>query len=387
MWNNMKHFFWRGWQRILPLVYDDSLSLYEVVAKLVCGFNKAIDRINEFGNALKQFFEDLENGKYNGEQGPQGPVGPEGPRGVQGPQGPVGPTGAQGPQGIQGIKGDPGAGLGIKGTVSSVDELPETGEDGDAYGVGSEYPYDVYIYQGGEWINYGPLEGPIGPQGEQGPQGPVGPQGPQGERGLNGTNGVNGIDGKNGTSFTIKGIVGSTQNLPAVPNEGDAYGVGESAPYDIYTWTGSEWVNLGPIMGPEGESGLSMSLLWTNPNPSEDFEGLTVELPHKYRAYIIAWNGNTIGGFYTSVLYDIWDTATLPIGASVAGIHGGIWRVVINTDSGAVEEYHSLASIVKSTRNINLGGCIMTDTVTRQPTGVPSALIPLSIIGLGGPVA
>lgn len=272
MWNNMKHFFWRGWQRILPLVYDDSLSLYEVMAKLVVQFNKAIDRINDFGESLKQFFEDLETGKYRGEPGPQGPMGPQGPRGNQGIQGPVGPTGAQGPQGI---KGDPGAGLGIKGTVASVENLPETGEVGDAYGVGSEYPYDVYIYQDGEWVNYGPLEGPIGPQGEQGIQGPIGPQGPQG---IPGTNGTNGIDGKNGTSFSIKGIVSSTVDLPANPSPNDAYAVGEAYPYNIYVYTGEEWVNLGPIMGPPGKDATYQWELAKTFNFSSPFESERVDI-------------------------------------------------------------------------------------------------------------
>lgn len=191
MWKNMKHFFWRGWQRILPLVYDDSLSLYEVMAKLVVQFNKVIDRVNEFGEGIAEIFEAIETGGLRGEKGD---TGPQGPQGEPGPQGPVGP---QGEPGINGTNGVDGTSFTIKGTVATQDALPSGANEGDAYGVGSTYPYDVYVWDGEQWINFGPLQGPkgdtgeTGPQGPQGEAGPVGPQGPQGEQGPQGTPGTN----------------------------------------------------------------------------------------------------------------------------------------------------------------------------------------------------
>lgn len=80
----------------------------------------------------------------------------------------------------------------VVGTVEEEAELPDpetyVGNYGDAYLVGTETPYDVYIFTRpfeGEtiphWFNAGPLSIP-GPQGEQGPQGEVGPQGVRGNR-------------------------------------------------------------------------------------------------------------------------------------------------------------------------------------------------------------
>ena len=36
---------------------------------------------------------------------------------------------------------------------------------------------------------------------------------------------------------------------------GDMYNVGDSAPYTVYRWTGTEWENQGQIQGPHGETG------------------------------------------------------------------------------------------------------------------------------------
>lgn len=54
--NNVKHFeFWC--QKVLPLVYDDSLSYYEVLCKVVDYLNKVI----EDSNAIIEDYEGLKN--------------------------------------------------------------------------------------------------------------------------------------------------------------------------------------------------------------------------------------------------------------------------------------------------------------------------------------
>lgn len=132
-----------------------------------------------------------------GEQGIQGEAGPQGPIGETGPQGPVGPKGEQG---IKGDKGDTGSGFKVLGYFSTQEELESaivSPQAGDAYGVGTGAPYDIYIYDAinSVWKNNGPLQGAQGPKGDKGD---TGPQGPQGERGDIGPQGLQGIQGDPG---------------------------------------------------------------------------------------------------------------------------------------------------------------------------------------------
>lgn len=139
-----------------------------------------------------------------GDTGATGPTGPEGPRGPQGEQGPQGKTGPQGEQGPAGPKGETGSGfkvLGYYGTKAALDAAQKaTAEAGDAYGVGTEEPYDIYIFDGitGEFINNGPLQGAKGETGERGPQGIQGPKGDPGKDGAKGADGLPGKDGADG---------------------------------------------------------------------------------------------------------------------------------------------------------------------------------------------
>ena len=144
--------------------------------------------------------------------GPRGPHGPKGDTGATGPQGPKGETGAAGPQGPkgdtgaagpQGPKGEPGSGFIVQGYYGSADELQAAVTQpaaGDAYGVGSGTPYDIYVWDAVSraWINNGPLQGPEGPQGPKGDTGATGPQGPKGETGATGPQGPKGETGAAG---------------------------------------------------------------------------------------------------------------------------------------------------------------------------------------------
>lgn len=126
-----------------------------------------------------------------GEQGIQGETGPQGEQGIQGEQGPQGIQGETGPVGPRGEKGETGSGFKVLGYYDTADELEvaqTSPSPGDAYGVGTEEPYDIYIWDGVNlvWVNNGALQGAQGeqgPQGEPGPEGPQGPTGPQGEPG------------------------------------------------------------------------------------------------------------------------------------------------------------------------------------------------------------
>ena len=65
------------------------------------------------------------------------------------------------PQGPQGERGVQGFGLQIVGTVATFSGLPSPSSvnPGVAYGVGSSAPYDVYISDGTDWVNYGKIGG------------------------------------------------------------------------------------------------------------------------------------------------------------------------------------------------------------------------------------
>ena len=80
------------------------------------------------------------------------------------PRGPEGKQGPEGKEGQRGPKGDPGSGLTILGyypTALDLETAQPFPQPGDAYGVGTEAPYDIYVYDGVSllWKNNGPLSG------------------------------------------------------------------------------------------------------------------------------------------------------------------------------------------------------------------------------------
>lgn len=80
------------------------------------------------------------------------------PRGAKGVPGPEGKEGPRGPQGV------PGTGLKILGYYDTKEDLEAAVTNpkaGDAYGVGAEAPYDIYIFDGvaNAWKNNGPMSG------------------------------------------------------------------------------------------------------------------------------------------------------------------------------------------------------------------------------------
>lgn len=175
-----------------------------------------------------------------------------------------------GPQGPAGPKGDPGSGLVIKGHFDTVEELRAAhpvGEPGDAYAVGPVGGLnDVFVWDGSDWKDAGPLsepgppgpEGPQGPPGQQGEPGPPGEKGDKGDPGDPGEPGPPGPAGKDGKSIEIKGFFDTLAELEAahpVGDPGDSYLVG--APAHIFSWNSdsSSWADGGVIQGPVGPKG------------------------------------------------------------------------------------------------------------------------------------
>ena len=191
----------------------------------------------------------IELGTPAGPQGPKGETGEAGPKGDAGERGPQGPKGdpgqdgapgkdgADGKDGAQGPKGDTGSGFAVLGyfaTQAALDAAITLPYAGDAYGIGSAQPYDIYIWDGinSVWVNNGPLQGakgdtgPQGPQGETGPQGPqgeTGPQGPQGETGPQGPQGETGPAGPAGPVSVFQRSVLSAPTSVALSDECEYY--------------------------------------------------------------------------------------------------------------------------------------------------------------------
>ena len=153
-------------------------------------------------------------------RGKIGPTGSQGPRGLTGETGATGngiastvlnndftltvhftdgtsyttPSirGATGPQGKQGEKGETGSGfkvLGYYATESALSAAVTNPAAGDAYGIGTSDPYDIYIWDGVDhkWVNNGVLQGAQGIQGEPGVPGIQGPAGKDGKTPVKGT--------------------------------------------------------------------------------------------------------------------------------------------------------------------------------------------------------
>ena len=137
-------------------------------------------------------------------------------------------------------------GIKIVGQITSSSQLPDPdtyeGEFGDAYAVGTDAPYTLYIFTRANgthpnnyWFNIGqfPLEGADGPMG---PTGPAGPQGVRGSQWKSGT-GTPSVSGNRANDKYLNTTNG-----------------------DVYSYTGVAWELIGNIRGPQGIQGQQGSI-------------------------------------------------------------------------------------------------------------------------------
>ena len=114
-----------------------------------------------------------------GSKGDKGETGNTGEKGEQGPKGDTGDTGATGDTGPTGPTGDTGAtgaGVTIKGSYNSYEELINEhpiGSEGDSYLVNGS----LYVWNGTVWENVGNIKGEKGETGQQGVKGDTGDSG------------------------------------------------------------------------------------------------------------------------------------------------------------------------------------------------------------------
>lgn len=169
-------------------------------------------------------------------------------------------------------------GIKIVGQISSTLSLPNPdtydGEYGDAYAVGINPPYTLFIFTRANgshpndyWFNIGefPLTGPTGPRGPQGPQGPTG---------------TRGSTWQNGTSAPT-----TSGNL-----SGDKYL--NTTNGDVYNYTGVTWMLIGNIRGPQGIQGQQGA---TGPQGAQGIQGPQGPKGEQGQSFVIAGTVATEG--------------------------------------------------------------------------------------------
>jgi hypothetical protein len=161
--------------------------------------------------------------------------------------GEIGATGATGPIGSTGPKGLPGSSVIILGDLPDADDLPVSGNPGDAYLIERE----LWVWvegSPGEWVNTGEIQGP---EGATGSTGPVGATGGPGSTGATGPAGATGLTGATGAGVRVLGTLSSEAQLPPSGELGDAYVINGY----LYAWTGTVWEEIGKFQGPPGATG------------------------------------------------------------------------------------------------------------------------------------
>ena len=156
---------------------------------------------------------------------------------------------------FSGLKGAPGAD-GVNGVDGAQGEKGEKGDRGE---TGAAFTYADFTPE-----QLAALKGDKGDPGIDGADGAPGAKGDKGDTGDPGEKGEKGDKGETGAAFTVRGFYQSAEALSAAvtaPSVGDAYGVGERAPYDIYIYdtATATWVNNGPLQGAKGETGKAFT--------------------------------------------------------------------------------------------------------------------------------
>jgi hypothetical protein len=173
---------------------------------------------------------------------------------------------------------------------------------------------------------------PAGPQGPPGLQGIQGIEGPQGAEGNQGIQGIEGPIGPEGRGIAIKGTVDLIADLPTTGNtDGDIWLVIEDG--HGYTWDGTNWIDIGPMLaipGPEGPEGPEGAI---GPQGIQGIQG--VEGPQGIAGVGVAIGGTT-GQVLTKVSDNDYDTFWEDAGEGLPA--GGVWgNFLLKTNTGTAE--------------------------------------------------
>ena len=246
-----------------------------------------------------------------GEQGFKGSKGDEGEKGTKGDplvfsdltddekreivgdKGAVGEKGSKGQAGVNGTdgeKGNNGFGVTLKGSVETVDDLPDTDLSvGDLYVV--EANYHAYVWDGEGWTDLGTIQGPAGLKGD------VGPQGPKGETGSNAV-----------PVGCIMPFAGSSAPSGWLLCDGSAIPGGHT---QLIAMVGNNTPNLkGRFLGGAGSNGLTLGNSYNDATRKPRNGSFKITTPTKHRhSFDITKNGISTGsGGGHSHTYDAWGT-------------------------------------------------------------------------------
>ena len=274
-------------------------------------------------------------------------------------------------------------GIKVVGQESSVANMPtvaqykEAHEDwayGDAYAIGTEEPYTLYILTRANethtedyWFDIGEFPA-VGPEGPQGPQGETGPQGPQGNPGSNGAAAGFGVVSASATTLTP----GSDATVSVVASGPDTeksfaftFGIPEGQPGQDGA---SEW---GDITGDIADQTDLITVLQGKQNvidsshklPASNISGLsTVATSGDYadlsnKPSIPTVSGTNDGTNWTSITIDS-DTYAIPQG----GGSGTVTDVKVNGSSVVNENGVALVTVPTNNNQLTNGAGYITSS-------------------------
>jgi hypothetical protein len=187
--------------------------------------------------------------------------------------------------GYGGLQGPQGTSINVIGSVETEEDLPESGEQNDAYIVQSNG--DLYVWDLTQWDNVGQIVGPQGPQGIQGatgPQGETGPTGPQGIKGDTGDQGPQGVQGETGPQGE-QGIQGIQGVQGEVGPQGETGPQGEQGIQGVQGDQGIQGIQ-GEI-GPQGQQGIQGEPGVVDATSPIEYDSLTQTVSLNYDELVI----------------------------------------------------------------------------------------------------
>lgn len=237
---------------------------------------------------------------------------------------------------IKGDKGDTGALCTVLGRYDTLADLEAGASNpnaGDAYAVGTEAPYHIYIYDGvnSEWADFGTAI--------QGPMGPRGVRGPAGERGSAGFSPLITIQATtDGADITVQDQTGTRSAHISNGHQGDPGPVG---PYFTPLVSGAgelSWSNNGglvnpppvSIKGPAGSSPERGVDYWTNADKAEIVSAASASVTPSTIGAIADPEEKSNGQFLQYVVPEGSSAGSWVASSSAGGV------VSVNGDTGAV---------------------------------------------------